>query len=323
MTSGKDTRSGPHAEASADAGDSMLTVLIALAANALVAVAKTVVAVITGSASMVAEAAHSWADTGNEVFLYIAEKRSARPADDTHPFGYGREAYVWSMFAAIGLFAAGSLVSIWHGISQLGAHEPDTDYGWAYLVLGISFVLEAISFTRAVRQAKGQASRFGLRPLSFIVKTSNPTLRAVFVEDAAALVGLVVAAAGIGLHQLTGNATWDAIGSIVVGLLLGVLAIFLIDRNREFLTGQVVDPALRQRALRSLLAEPGIEAVSFLYLEFVGPGKVLLIAAVDLVGDEPESGVARRLQQIEDDLNQRDEVERAILSLSAPGHEGL
>src|SRR3954453_3832774 len=134
-----------------------LTVIIAFAANALVAVAKSVAAVLTGSASMVAEAAHSWADAGNEIFLFVADKRSKRGPDHTHPLGYGREAYVWSMFAAVGLFVAGAVVSITHGVQELSAKEGDASFTIAYVVLAIAFVLEGSSFVQAYRQVSGQA----------------------------------------------------------------------------------------------------------------------------------------------------------------------
>jgi cation diffusion facilitator family transporter len=297
-------------------GESLLTVVLALVMNALIALAKSVVAVITGSASMVAEAAHSWADAGNEIFLLIAERRARLPRDAAHPFGYGREAYVWSMFAAFGLFGAGAVVSVWHGISALGHEEPETSYFWAYAVLAIAFVLESVSFIQATRQTRAEARRLGLRPLRFISHTSNPTLRAVFAEDAAALVGLLIAALGIFLHQVTGNAVYDAIGSILVGLLLGVVAIFLIGRNRDFLVGQAVRPELWRRAYDDLHDSGEVERVTFLHLEFVGPGRVFLVAAVDLTGDETESLVAGRLAELGRRLERNEVVERAMITLS-------
>ncbi len=297
--------------------DSLLTVIVALLANALIAVAKSVVAVITGSASMVAEAAHSWADAGNEVFLLIAERKSAKPRDATHPFGYGREAYVWSMFAAFGLFGAGAVVSVWHGISALSAGESETSYGWAYAVLGISFVLEGISFLQASRQTRAAAHQRGMHALWFIANTSNPTLRAVWFEDFAALIGLAFAGIGIGLHQVTGNAVWDAAGSIAVGLLLGVVAIFLIRRNSDFLVGQAAHPEVWRRAFDELVSSPEVERVTFLHLEFVGPGRVFLVAAVDLVGNEDEANVANRLTALGRHFEESDVIERAMITLSS------
>lgn len=295
--------------------ESLLTVIVALAANTLIAIAKSIVAVIT-SASMVAEAAHSWADAGNEIFLLIAERRAGQKRDSTHPFGYGREAYVWSMFAAFGLFGAGAVVSVWHGISVLGHEEPETSYTWAYAVLAIAFVLESVSFIQATRQTRSEARARGLRPLKFIANTSNPTLRAVFAEDAAALVGLVIAGLGIFLHQVTGNAVWDAIGSILVGLLLGVVAIFLIGRNRDYLVGQAVRPELWERAFDALSGSPEVERVTFLHLEFVGPGRVFLVAAVDLTGNDTESQVADRLAALGHEIEKHDLVELAMITLS-------
>ena len=304
--------------------EGLLTVIIALTANALIACAKTVVALITASASMVAEAAHSWADTGNEVLLLVAERRSVRPRDRSHPLGYGREAYVWSMIAAFGLFTAGSILSITHGINAIA--EPETepvDYKWAYIVLAISFVLEGISFTQAVRQTRTSARAAGLRPLKFVLRTSETTLRAVFFEDAAALIGLMFAAAGVGLHQYTGNPIWDAIGSIMVGLLLGVVALILIIRNGQFLIGESVDPVLQNKSLTALLSLPDIDRVTYLWLEYVGPSRVYLVAAVDLANDDPETVLQRKMQAIEDQLEQASFIERARLTLSAPGDPAL
>ena len=147
------------ADESRAGGESVVTVVVALAANLLIAVAKTVAAVLTGAASMLAEAAHSWADTGNEVFLLIAHHKAGRPADAGHPLGYGREVYVWSLFAAIGLFAVGAGVSVTHGIQELVHPEPAESFAIAYVVLAISMVLEGASFAQAWRQLRGQAAR--------------------------------------------------------------------------------------------------------------------------------------------------------------------
>jgi cation diffusion facilitator family transporter len=297
----------------------VLTVIVALTANTVLAILKSLVAVATGSASMVAEAAHSWADAGNEVFLVIAERRAEKPADPDHPLGYGREAYVWSMIAAFGLFGVGAAVSVWHGIQSLGAEEGETTYLWAYVVLGAAFVLEGISFFQARREVRRGARQADVSRLAFLDRTSNPTLRAVFFEDAAALVGIVIASGGLVLHQLTGQPVWDAVGSILVGLLLGWVAIYLLRRNMEFLVGQVADPRAYDTVLGWLRERPEVQSVSTLHLEYVGPDKIFLVGSVDLVGDDPESEAAAELQRLEDHLEQRPEIARAVLSLAAPG----
>jgi cation diffusion facilitator family transporter len=314
---------GPVAEESTSGGDSATTVLIAFAANLAIAVAKTVVALITGSASMLAESAHSWADTGNEVLLVIAERRGHRKPDPSHPFGYGREAYVWSMFAALGLFAVGATVSVWHGVSSLFAESEETSYFWAYVVLAIAFVLEGISFAQAFRQTRREAQQFDREIVEHALATSDPTLRAVFAEDAAALIGLVIAGAGILLHQLTGNAVYDAVGSILVGLLLGVVAIVLIRRNLQFLSGQESDARLRESAIRLVKSMPDVDRVAYMRLEFVGPRQVLLVAAVDLHGEHPESKVAYTLRDLEHRLEEDPNVTEAVLTLATPDEPSL
>jgi cation diffusion facilitator family transporter len=299
--------------------ESMLTVLVALAANTILAVLKSVVAAATGSASMVAEAVHSWADAGNEVFLYVAERRSDKPADRMHPLGYGREAYVWSMIAAFGLFAVGAAVSVIHGIQSLGAEEESADYLWAYLVLGAAFLLEGTSFLQARREVRRGANAADISRAAFLDRTSDPTLRAVFFEDLAALVGIVIALAGLGLHQATGEPVWDAIGSILVGLLLGAVAIYLLRRNMAFLVGEIADPRVHDRVLDWLHARPEVQSVASLHLEYVGPERMFLVGSVDLVGDDPESEAAEELQRLEDLLEQDDTIARAVLSLAPPG----
>jgi cation diffusion facilitator family transporter len=313
----------PTGSAETGGGDSVVTVIVAFVANLLIAVAKTVAASLTSSASMLAEAAHSWADTGNEIFLLIAERRSGRQRDTRHPMGYGKEAYVWSMFAAFGLFTAGAVVSISHGVSELRDPEPASDYLIAYAVLGVAFVLEGISFGQAFRQTRRNAERLERRHLSYVLNSSNPTLRAVFFEDAAALVGLLIAFGGIALHQVTGSPVPDAIGSILVGVLLAVIAVVLINRNRRFLVGEAVPTDYRNRVLIELLASPEIDRVTYLHLEFVGPERVFLVAAVDLVGDELEHDVATRLRRIEGTIQERDAVEEAVLTLSTSAEPGL
>ena len=306
-----------------EGSESALTVVLAFGANLLIAVAKTAAAMITASASMLAEAAHSWADTGNEVFLLIAQRRAAKPADATHPLGHGREVYVWSLFAAIGLFAVGAGVSIAHGFSELAHPEPASDFGIAYAVLGVSAVLEGASFFQASRQAKRAAAQRDKDVFEHVLETSDPTVRAVFFEDLAALVGIAIAFAGIGLHQATGSATPDAIGSILVGTLLAVVAIVLIDRNRRFLVGESADPAVQDAALRELLALPGVARVTELRLEFVGARLLFLTGAVDLEGNPVEDDAAHQLAMLERRLGGHPRLVGALLSLSEPEDPSL
>src|SRR5580704_2536448 len=303
--------------------ESVTTVLVAFGANVLVAAAKSVAAVVTGSASLLAEAAHSWADAGNGIFLMIANRRSRRPPDLAHPFGHGREAYVWSLFAALGLFVAGAAVSVARGVQELISPEPAEHFALGYAVLAISFVLEAVSFLQSVRQARAEADTFQRDLIEHVLATSDPTLRAVFAEDSAALTGLVIAAAGLAAHQLTGSAVPDAAGSILVGVLLAVVAVVLINRNRRFLVGEEADPRIRSAILQALLAMPEVARVTYLRLEVIGPRMVFVTGDVDLTGDDTESHVAVRLRALEARISASPAVAGAVLSLSAPDEPTL
>jgi cation diffusion facilitator family transporter len=306
-------------------GESLLTVLVALAANGLLAIAKSVAAGLTGSAAMVAEAAHSWADTGNEIFLLVAERQGSRPRDEEHPRGYGRATYIWSLVAAFGLFSAGAMVSIWHGVTDL-LDEPREGSGTFvanYVVLGLAFVLEGTSFLQATRQVRGAARRLNLHPLRYVDRTSNPTVRAVFLEDLTALIGIVLALIGIGLHQATGEPAYDAIASIAIGVLLAVAAVFLMRRNMEYLLGEALSPELRREILRRMLEHPQIDRITYLHVEYVGPQRLFVVAAVDLTGDDLESHLAVRLRQVEADVETDDLIEDAVLTLAPPDEPAL
>ena len=302
---------------------STTTVLVAFASNVVVAIAKSFAAALTGSASLLAEAAHSWADTGNEVFLVVADRRARRPPDLAHPLGHGREAYVWALFAALGLFVAGAAVSVTHGVQELISPKPAGDFAVGYAVIAFSFLVEGVSLLRSTRQATVEADSLHRDLLEHVLATSDPTLRAVFAEDVAALIGLGVAAVGLAAHQVSGSPTPDAVGSIVVGLLLAVVAIVLINSNRRFLVGEEVDPRVRAAALQSLLADPQVARVTYLRLEVIGPRMISLVGDVDLTGDDTESHVAVRLRAIEERLNRSPAIAGAFLSLSAPDEPTL
>lgn len=300
-----------------------MTVILALLANVLVAVAKSIAAIVTASASMVAEAAHSWADAGNEVFLLLADRRSVRPKDERHPLGFGRRAFVWSFVAAFGIFTAGAIVSVMHGIQELGRPEPIEHPQLAYAILGISFLLEGASFAQAFRRSRTLAREREASTWDFVLGTSDTTLRAVFFEDGAALIGLVIAAGSIALHQLTGSAVWDAVGAILVGILLGVVAVVLIARNMAFLVGTTVSEAERRRVGAALLTLPEIERVTYLHIEYVGPNRLFVVAEVDLAGDAREHEVAWRLREIERGIEAHESIEKVVLSLAVADETAL
>jgi divalent metal cation (Fe/Co/Zn/Cd) transporter len=227
------------------------------------------------------------------------------------------------MFAALGLFAFGSAVSITHGVQELVNPQPATDFVVGYVVLAVAFCLETVSFLQALRQVRAEANRVRRDLLVHALETSDPTLRAVFAEDAAALVGLVLAFAGLLAHQLTGSPVPDALGSIAIGVLLGVVAVVLIDRNRRFLVGEEADERLTAAALGHLRSLPEVARVTYLHLEFVGPRQVLLVASVDLEGDVVESAVAPLLRRVEAALETAPLVRKAVVTVSSPDDPSL
>lgn len=300
-----------------------MAVVFAFLANIAVAIAKTAAALLTSSASLLAEALHSWADAGNEVFLLIAERSGRRQRDRTHPLGFGRDVYFWSLFAAFGLFTVGAVLSIATGVRELFAPEEATDYLIGYIVLGIAAALEGGSLVQSLRQVRRETARLERTPVDYVLNGSNATLRAVVFEDVAALIGLAIAALALALHEITGVAAFDGVGSILIGVLLAVVAVLLIQRNRHFLVGANPPDSVQREVLRRVLLHAGIARVTSLHLEYVGPGSLLLIAAVDLVDDDAESVAAVRLRQVARDLERDEHIAIAALTLALPDEPSL
>jgi len=248
---------------------------------------------------------HSAADTGNSVLLLVAQQRSRRPAAPSG-LSRGREAYFWALLAAIGVFVVGAVLAVYEGVRELLNPEPVESFAVAYVVLAVAFLLDLVSFLRARRQLRGEAQTLARGLLEHVRLTSDPTARAVFAEDAAGLTGNVVAATGIALHQVTGSVVPDAVAAIGIGLILGTVAVFLVERNRDFLVGQEVGPAGKERIRAFITAWPGVVAVRKLLVAFTGPGEILVVARVDIDDSLDGAAVERLVSGIERELRARE-----------------
>jgi len=252
-------------------------VLVALAANLLIAVAKAVGGLVAGSPALLSEAAHSVADSFNEVFLLAALRRSRRPADKRHPFGYGKERFFWSLLAAVGIFVMGGCFSFFQGAEALknGAEEKLSGYVAGLIVLGVAFVAEGVSLLRALHQVRRQGGGMdGMR---------DPALRTVVAEDGTAVLGVTLAAAGMALHMVTGQVVWEASASLGIGALLVFVAYHLGREARDQLIGEAADPETAARIQDLLEAESEIDSVEALFTMKTGLDTALVAARVDLM----------------------------------------
>lgn len=258
------------------------TVLVALAANLAIAAAKFAGAALTGSAGMLAEGFHSLVDTGNQGFLFLGLHLQGRPRSPAHPMGYGRERFFWSFVAAIFIFAGGSLLSLQHGIAKWQAPEPIGDYLWAYAILGFALLAEGTSLGISLRQALGGARRRRQGLWGYLRRTPDATLLTVVLEDSGAIVGLLLAASGLGLTQLTGDARWDALATMLIGVLLAILAFILGGRAHSLLIGQAADTRTLERIDHMLGAAPFVDRVVDAYTSYLSPESLILAAHVQV-----------------------------------------
>jgi cation diffusion facilitator family transporter len=260
------------------------TVLIAGAANVFVCVIKLVAGILVGSSAMLAEAAHSAADTLNQAFLWMSLRRGARPADARHPFGYGQERYFWSLLAAFGIFIAGAGFSIFEGLLAL-RHENSGSPLLAFLVLAVAGIAEGTSLARVLVQYRREARRSHTELLDQVRSSPDTTVRTALFEDSAAMVGLVLAALGLTLREMTGSPVWDGAASIAIGCLLIVVAIRLGMDNRDFLIGRAADPRELAAIRDEIERTPGVDELLDLFTMYMGPERLIVAARVDFSED--------------------------------------
>ncbi|MBK3643829.1 cation diffusion facilitator family transporter [Streptomyces sp. MBT33] len=280
--------------------------LVALAANLVIAAAKAVGGLAAGSPALMSEAAHSVADSMNEVFLLAALRRSRRPADKRHPFGYGKERFFWSLLAAVGIFVMGGCFSFLQGLDALrnGAEEKTSGYVAGLIVLGVSFLAEGLSLLRALHQVRRQGGAGGgLR---------DPALRTVVAEDGTAVLGVTLAAIGMALHMVTGQVVWEACASFGIGALLVFVAFHLGREARDQLIGEAADPEAADRIRNLLQEQPEIDSVEALFTMKTGLDQALVAARVDLVpgldSEQVEEVAVRIKRTVSDSVPEADQI---------------
>jgi cation diffusion facilitator family transporter len=317
----EEAQAGAATKPSGDSdGESAGTVIVAGAANLAIAVAKLIGGLLSHSSAMMSEAAHSLADTVTEVLLFIALKRGNRAPDERHPFGYGRETYFWAFLAALCTFGVGAGFSVWQGVMTIIERKPEGSPTISYIILAVSFVLEGSSLLKAVRQVRGAAKERNISARQYLRHTTDTTVKAVTFEDSAALVGLVLAALGLFLEQLTGDPLWDGIAAILIGVLLVLVAGSLARANISLLIGQSVPGATQQELKEELSGMEQVDDVPFLLTTVIGPGQLLVAAKVDFANTASVADIEHASDEAERRLVARHPGVRYVFLDPTPGN---
>ena len=272
-------------------------IIAALLANAGIALAKFVGYLVTGSSSMLAEAVHSVADTSNQGLLLLGGKRAQRAATAEHPFGYGRDRYFYAFVVALLLFSLGSIFAIYEGVHKLESDEPLTSPIVAVIILLVAIGLESFSFRTAIvesRPLKGDSTWW-----QFIRQAKAPELPVVLLEDLGALIGLILAFLGVGLTVLTGNPIWDALGTIAIGVLLGIIAVILIVEMKSLLIGEGASEPVLGRIVSRLESCDPVQRVIHIRTQYLGPDELLVAAKIAFVPMMRIEDVARAIDDAE------------------------
>lgn len=279
--------------------ESPRAIMAALGANIGIAILKFLAFLLTRSSSMLAESIHSVADSGNQVLLLVGRHRSQRAPDVLHPFGYGRDRYIYSFIVAIVLFSLGGLFALYEGYHKI--HDPHGIHSWQWVPIAVllgGLALEGLSFRTAVHEAR-KTKRPDTSWWQFIRRARSPELPVVLLEDSAALIGLLFALVGVGLTILTGNGVFDGIGSIAIGLLLCAVATILATETKSLLVGESAVPSTVVGIERALTATDGVDRVIHLKTLHLGPDELLVAAKIAMPPRTPLAEVAGTIDRAE------------------------
>ena len=286
------------------AAESKKTVLVAVGANMTIAVAKGVAGAVSGSSSLLAEAAHSVADAANQTMLLVSIGLGAREPDEEHPFGYGKERFFWTLLAAVMIFLAGAFFSIGQGVLEILRGGEERGFRLALGTIGLAALAEGASFARALRQTRREAREAGVGLVSYVRQSKDPTVKAVLSEDTTDLAGLVLAAGGVTLAHLTRNPVYDGVGAILVGLLLVCVAWLLGHDTKGLLLGEAAPERERERLREAIERHREIERLCDLRTMYMGPESLLVAARVDLADDLTADRIEALADEVERDLKE-------------------
>ena len=282
----------------------MLAVLGALVANGLITILKFIAAIFTGSSGMMAETLHSLADTTNQVFLLLGLRFYKRPASEKHPFGYGKERFFWSFIAAIFIFGVGATYAIYEGIDKIRHPHEITNLNLAYWILGISFVLEAGSIALALYQEIKEAHHEGMTFIEYLRESKDPTAKTVIFEDSAALIGIVLAAAGLLLGQYKvppyEGVMWDGIASVTIGVVLAIVAFGLARSSRGLLLGEAATEKNVAAIRAAIEAHPSVVKVVELLTMHLAPKQILVNAHINLKSELSNTEIVQTIAEVEE-----------------------
>ena len=293
------------------AGGGNRAIVAALAANVGIAVTKFAAFLLTSSSSMLAESIHSLADSGNQVLLLVGGRRASRDATPEHPFGYGRERYIFAFIVSVVLFSVGGLFALYEGFHKVQHPEPIDSWQWVpILVLVVAIGLESYSFRTAIHESN--QVRGSLTWVQFIRRAKAPELPVVLLEDFAALIGLVLALFGVGLTLITDDGVWDGIGTIAIGVLLVAVAVVLAVETKSLLLGEGATPEAVARITAALVADPSVQRVIHMKTMHLGPDELLVAAKIAVAATDSAAEVARAIDAAEARIRAVEPVARMI-----------